>query len=510
MSGVAKRVSKLAHVSAGRRERFARSFQVFLLGVIIACGIEVAVDWHSTLGDIRVLRARVTQRGESYAAVLVHPLGGPVALGDVAEVGRLVDGVFDDRDVVFVRVVSPDQKTLYERIDPAYATWFEGARHQTFDAYYAHQLDRDTKGVMTDADGLRARMEGSRHRDIAQSYQDLLVSLHVASPDQTKLRGNAVVLFQDRLYTFDKKSHDDAVTYALGKIEGGGAIVVGFDMRETNAAIRAKYLKGAGMVLFFVMLILVQNVGSRREKLRLLDLESKYASAKESIRNALPAPIETSALRVAGAIAQSVGSVDGMLFDAWSSDDTVEIVLVDPEGDGVEAAAVALHVRATYRHRREDSIRATLVEELAALGSASRRIPGERPLGAVIVRVRGDGSIEGVRCGMSAPRVVHGTEVRALDERDLDEAAEGLTPPMRAISGALGAGELLVFASDGLGGASRRIDPNAVASFVARTRASATTRVDLASLASDATTWARGTSAETAQDDILVVLAERT
>ena len=501
MSGVAKRMA--------RRERLARSFQVFLLGVIIACGIEVAVDWHSTLGDIRVLRARVKQRGESYAAVLVHPLAAPVAKGDVPEVTRLAAGVFDDRDVVFLRVVSPDGKTLYERIDPTYAKWFESARGRTFDDYYAHQLDRDTKGVMTDPEGLRARMDGSRHRDVAQSYQDLLVSLHVASPDPRALRGDAVVLFQDRLYTADKKSHDDTVTYALGKIEGGGALVVAFDMRETNAAIRAKYLKGAGMVLFFVGLILVQNMGSRREKMRLLDLESKYASAKESIRNALPAPIESDALRVAGAIAQSVGSVDGMLFDAWAGEDGVEIVMIDPEGDGVEAAAVALHVRATYRHRREDGTRASLREELAALGAASRRIPGERPLGAIALRIRNDGTVEGVSCAMSAPRAVLGTDVRELEERDGGDVPEGLTPPLRTIAGTLSPGELLVLASDGLGGGSRRIDARAVAGFVARTRATAAKKEDLASLSADAATWARGTSAELAHDDILVVLAER-
>ena len=65
-----------------RRERLARSVHVFLVGILIACGVEVAVDWHSTLGDVRVRRARVRQRGDSYAAVLVHRLAPAVAPRD--------------------------------------------------------------------------------------------------------------------------------------------------------------------------------------------------------------------------------------------------------------------------------------------------------------------------------------------------------------------------------------------------------------------------------------------
>ena len=510
---VAKKMSRFAAFSARRRERFARSVHVFLVGVIIACGIEVAVDWHATLGEVRALRMRVKERGQNYAAVLVRPLAPAVARRDVPEIARLTSGVFEDQEVVFVRVVGPDQKTIYESLDPDFGSWFQSARKQTFDDYYAHQLGRDAKGIIGDPDGLRSRMEGSRHHDFAQGYQDFLISLGLAKPERVRLRSGEAILFQDRLYTTNKKEHDDLVTYAIGRIDGGdpkatdaSAFIVAFDMRPTNAAIRGKYLKGFGLVAFFVLLILVQNVSSRREKLRLLDLESKYASAKKSIREALPAPIDRGGLRVSGAITQSVGSVDGMIFDAWPTDDGVEIVLLDPEGDGVEAAATALHVRATYRHRREDGVAATIREELAALGSASMRIPGKRPLGAVVLRLRSDGTLEGTRCGMSGPRVVAGDATRAIDERPEADVPAGLTEPMATFSGKLDPGALLVLATDGLGGATRRIDPDAVAAFAARARKNAT---DLASVASDAATWARGTSAEIAQDDILVVLAER-
>ena len=107
---VAKKVTRFAAFSARRRERLARSVHVFLVGVIIACGIEVAVDWHATLGEVRALRTRVKERGQNYAAVLVRPLAPAVARRDVPEIARLTSGVFEDQDVVFVRVVGPDKR----------------------------------------------------------------------------------------------------------------------------------------------------------------------------------------------------------------------------------------------------------------------------------------------------------------------------------------------------------------------------------------------------------------
>jgi hypothetical protein len=354
-------------------------------------------------------------------------------------------------------------------------------------------------------------MEHSWHRDVPQQYQDLLVSLHLAKAERVRARRDDVILFQDRLYTTNKKEHDSAVTYAIGRIDGAdgkavGAVIVAFDMRATNDAVRGKYLKGAGLVVFFVLLIVVQNLSGRREKLRLLDLESKYTRAKESIRDALPAPAEVGALRVAGAISQSVGSVDGMLWEMDPLDGGLELLILDPEGDGMEAAAVALHLRATYRQRREEKTSVSMAEELAILGAATCRIPGQRPVGVVLLRVSADGTIDGLRCGMGAPRLIAGEAVSPLEEADAKtDAPEGVVGPVRSLRGKLARGALLVIATDGLGGATRRVDPDGVAKFIARTRSRA---ADLKSLASDAATWARGTSAELLQDDIVVVVVE--
>lgn len=512
MAGLAhsvKKVSAFARFSAGSRERFQKSFRVFLLGVVVACGIEVAIDWHSTLGEVRSLRERVRERGENYVAVLLHPLAPLVAGHDRAAADRLVGGVFDDDEVVFARLTGPAGDVLYERLDPSYAATFEQERGAPFATYYAHQLERDSKGITNDPEGLRSRMEHSAYHDVPQAYQDLLVSLGLAKPAKPHARKD-FVLFQDRLYTTNKGQHDPSVTYAVGRIDGAdgkplGALLIAFDMRHTNAEIRGKYLKGGGLVVFFVLLILVQNVSSRREKLRLLDLESKYASAKNSIRAALPKARETRGLRVAGAMAQSVGSVDGMLWELEPRETGVELLVIDPEGDGVEAAASALHLRAMYRQRREEKIDATPYEELAALGSAARRIPGKRATGVVLLRVDDAGAFTGLRCGMGALRVLAGRDVSTVEERPGAEAPAGVVGPVLEVSGTLGAGELLLVVTDGLGGATKRVDPDGVAAFAARSES----RADLQRLLDDAATWARGTSSEIKQDDIIVVGVER-
>jgi len=72
--------------------------------------------------------------------------------------------------------------------------------------------------------------------------------------------------------------------------------------------------------------------------------------------------------------------------------------------------------------------------------------------------------------------------------------------------GRVGDGELMLIATDGLGGAVRRLQPDAIASFVGRAR---TKSSDLSSLTNDAATWARGKSSDIAQDDIVVIGVER-
>jgi hypothetical protein len=215
-------------------------------------------------------------------------------------------------------------------------------------------------------------------------------------------------------------------------------------------------------------------------------------------------------------MAQSVSNVDGMLWELESpaaaegakvdgTGSITEIIVVDPEGEGIEAAAVALHLRATYRHRREQGIGVDLWQELAAIGEAAHRIPGRRPVGAILVRIDGGGRIDGVRCGMGALRHIVGEKVSPFEERAEErDAPPGVVGPVFSIGGTLAKGGLLLVATNGLGG--RRLDHEGVAAFVARARGRGE---ELSALASDAATWARGDSPEAAPDDVVVIVAER-
>lgn len=55
--------SRFAVWRARLSERLAHSSQFFLFGLIVACGIEVLVDWNQTLFEVNVLRDQIRQKG---------------------------------------------------------------------------------------------------------------------------------------------------------------------------------------------------------------------------------------------------------------------------------------------------------------------------------------------------------------------------------------------------------------------------------------------------------------
>jgi hypothetical protein len=131
---------------------------------------------------------------------------------------------------------------------------------------------------MFDFDGLRKRMAKSRYRDLPQRWNDLVTVATTRFAPPPPRWGSGRVLYQEALRNAEHE-RERQVTWAIGAVPRGegiaGAVLVGFSMDRTNDAIRSKYLKGLGMVLFFVALILVQNLSSRQNKLRLLELERK-------------------------------------------------------------------------------------------------------------------------------------------------------------------------------------------------------------------------------------------
>lgn len=490
--------SKFAAWRERARDRLARSSRVFLIGLIVACGIEVLIDWNSTLYEINILRERMRERGYNYVGILSKSTIAPLTNKDPGTLATLSSGLFDDDDVAFVRFTTVEGAVVYELVDAEYEASFQKKRGTPFRDYYAKQLARDADGIVRDPVGLRQRMEASRYRDFPQRWNDFVngIVVRFTGPKPPHAGGN--VLYQDRLRTPDKQ-RDEAVTYAIAAVRDGdgkpiGTIVVAFSMDRTNAAIRAKYLKGVGMVVFFVGLILVQNVVARRDKLRLLDLEARYAAAKKALRDAFGTPVRDGDLRAAGAIDQAPGAVDGMAIDL-STRDGVELALVDPDGDGVDAAAVALHALKTLRADRSG----TLLERATRVGAAVLSIPLSRPVGILLVRVAKDGTIEGIASPIGDLRA--GSELR---REDLASTPEGIVGPLHTLAGTLKPGARLIGAF-GHGGDRRHrgLSIDEVEAFIARSPG------ELEAVVADAAIWARGRASAMADHDLAVLAVAR-
>lgn len=486
-------------------DRLARSSRVFLLGVMVACGVEVLVDWNATLTEINVLRDRMRERGFNYVGILAKSTEAALESRDPATIAKLTSGLFDDEDVALVRFTQPDGTIVWERANETFEQSFAAAHGQKPREWYASQLARDVDGIVHDPEGLRQRMAGSRYRDFAQRWSDVVSALGARFSGPPKPRAGGLSLYQDRLRTPDKQ-RDDALTYAISAVTRDGktigAIVVAFSMDRTNAAIRTKYVKGLGMVVFFVGLILVQNVMSRRDKLRLLDLEARYAAAKQALRAAFGKPLSTAALRVAGAIDQATGAVDGMAWDADEHDGSVTLTVIDPDGDGIDAAAVALHALRTLRAHRGAPL-----DEARAVGAAILDIPLTRALGILIVRVAADGTIDGVASPFADLRSLAGGETKSVERTPLDDEP-GLVGPLSRLSGRLPEGGLLVGAfGHTVARRGRPLSVDEVTAFVAR--AHGADGAGLETAVEDAVTWARGRATALVDSDIGIVAIAR-
>ena len=324
-----KRQTRFAAWRSRLADRLAQSSQVFLLGLVIACGVEVLVDWNQTLFEINVLRDQIRQKGLNYAGLLARAVVEPVLSRDRATFDRLAQGLLDDEDAVFVRIVDPSGKVIYDGVDDSFEQTYGRRGKGTFRHHYGHWLERDLQGILTDPEGFKQRLASSRYRDVPQIYSDLLnriTAYFVAPTPLPKLR--ARIVYQDRLRD-EHRNRDDTVTWALAPLiqesaagtRQVGAMLVAFDMTRINSAVRTKYLKGLGMIVFFVALILLQNISGRRDKLRLLDVGRRYAVAKQALHDAMqqePVTLSTEAgqLSVHGLIEQAHESVDGMVWDA--------------------------------------------------------------------------------------------------------------------------------------------------------------------------------------------------
>ena len=306
------------------------------------------------------------------------------------------------------------------------------------------------------------------------------------------------MLFQDRLYVENAtRDLDSSVNYAVGLVEDAdgkpcGAVIVAFDMAPTNAAIRGKYLKGIGLVAFFVILIIVQNILGRREKLRLLDLESRELAAREAIARALPKDRVDGPIRIAGSVSPTSRGIDGIVWDYDVVGDGAEIIVLDPHGVGIDAAAVSLHVLAMMRGRRQAGARDTLEEELRLAGEAANEVPLTRALGVLLVRIE-NGRLEAISGPVGGIRIIRGGSVIKPESVPAGDAPTGIVAPIAKLSCEIAPGDRVLIVADGLIGGGR-LDVDAVVAHTAATEKSAT----------ETAAWARGQSPALASSDIAV------
>lgn len=524
--------SRFAIFRAGLADRLARSSRVFLLTLIVLLGIEIVVDWNQTLVEINVLRDQIRLKGVSYAGLLARAAVEPMVAGDRHALERLASGILDDEDAIFIRITDPRGRLIFQQLDPDFAKQEAACGLAPFPQRYAHFLGRDAHGVSQDFDGFRTRLVNSRYRDLPQIWSDFIARLtaRFSSPPAVSA-ARARILYQDRLRDAQRR-RDDSTTWAItpAEYEGepAGAILVAFDMSRTNRAVRIKYVKGLAIVLFFVALIVFQNVVGRRDKLRLLDLEQRYARAKNALRAALPEQPRTACgLRVCAALDQARGHVDGLVWDLAADDAGLWLLAVDPDGDGIDAAAIGLHVLSTFRRRHQAGQMFDVLAEVRALGAATREIPLTRPIGVLLLRLERDGRFYGMHSQFvrlclvdlqaaartSSPKAVVGDLVFSdgtQGDEDLDPAADaamgpppvGLVGPLVRFEGSLPPGQTLIAAAAGQSQRGTRVEVDAVARYLVRGRGAANLSIE------DVATWARGRHAGLAENDLLIMTVQ--
>lgn len=455
----AKKPSRFAAFRARLADRLARSSRIFFLGLVVACGVEVLVDWNQALFEVNVLRDQVRQKGQNYTGLLARVVVEPMQRGHMGTLERLSAAILDDEDAIYVRITDLDGKQIYDRMDKLYEKAFDKRGRGTFRKRYAYFLDRDMRGMATDPEGFKQRLGSSRYRDLPQIWADGMArAMAIAFPPEPKKPGSREVVYQDRLRDENRK-RDDTVTWAVAPLEKDGkrigAVLVAFDMTRTNSAAGTKYLKGLGMVAFFVGLILMQNIASRRDKLRLLDIESRHQGTKNTLRGALPAgPIEHGPLIVNGVLEQARGHVDGMVWDVRTASDpeSLSLLIVDPDGEGIDAAAVGLHALRSFRS--EEAARPQPSDEIAALGTVIANIPLARPIAILLLRVFPNGDFVGLSSDFADLRLLDGNDDAAKLEPIILEpqggaATEGIVGPLRSFRGTLPAGGTLIVACAG-------------------------------------------------------------
>lgn len=447
-----KRKSKLSQWVDRIADRLGKSSKFFLVVLLVLCVIEVLVDWNATLYEINVLRAALRQKGENYADLLRKASENALLAYDWAELERLSAGVFEDPEVVYVRFTDVLGNVLYDRLRGDYR-----AHGREFRRYYLRVMDRDTSGLIADPALLKKRIDESRHADFIQrftNFENRLIA-RLSGPPSGKPEPPPRALYQDRL-------SDRDLSYALGAItapdgETTGVVIVAFDNDGLNAGTRKKLWKGLAITLFFVALILVQNILSRRGKLRLIQLEAALAAARGAIKNALPSAPEVPGFDVGVALVQADG-VGGTIWDTRkTASGETEILIASPEGSGVDAAFASVVLRDLYRELiREGRLPDDPAGIATTLVTAYEASPLGRAMELAIVRLAPNRKVYGVAAGIAAPRPIGDGPPPTLSDTDGSNSPR-LRSALHTFDGTLATGLVLFHDGDAEDDPARRL-----------------------------------------------------
>ncbi len=483
---------------------------MFLVGLVAACSVQVFAKWHGTLRDINSVRGAVQQKGENYVSILAKASDDELGARDTAGLERLSHGIFDDEDAAYVRFTDASGAVVWEKLKAGLTE--PGLDAASFAAEYGPLMARDTLGALHDPEALKRRVANSRYKDFAQTWTDGVAKITAAfRPPAPPETNRGVVVYQDRLRDQNHRK-DDRVSYAIGTVLGEdgrdiGTVLVAFDMHRTNEAVRAKYVEFGVLCAFFIGLLLFQNIVSRRNKLWLLDLQERYAAAKKALREAMPAgERRAGSLVVSGAVDQAKGPVDGLVWEVVEDASSLLVLVVDPDGDGVDAAAVGLHVARAFQNRRREEGDHSLEEEMRALGAAAAEIPLTRPLAAVLIRLESrTGEYRMLAGPLAQVRILGGSALQAPELVPNGAAVPaGIVGPLFSASGVLEKGRSLVaLCSDPTKGDPKAF-ADAVGSYALRTHEAGKVVPVL-----DTVIWARGKNFALVQNDIGLIAVSR-
>jgi hypothetical protein len=212
------------------------------------------------------------------------------------------------------------------------------------------------------------------------------------------------VLYQDRL-SDEQGGIDGSVSWSLGAVEAPdgqttGVVLIAFDHTGLNAAVRGKLRKGAAVTLFFVALILVQNVASRRAKLRMAELERTRRGLERALAQLQPVGLPSLPGLDVGRVYDRGALPLGLLDELRVVRGALQLLVIAPSAESEEGAGASLALLAAWRATSEE---APLEERLRqALGAAATKVsPGA--VGLFALELGRDGAVDGYVSGMARP-----------------------------------------------------------------------------------------------------------